>query len=106
MSYSNKEKAETLLQVYDALEAIDNIKSDDEDNINYISVTCYDDREFVIERSLIFKDKIFKIIDFLKDMLEQNKKEILADFVEESFKETLDEMMAFSPEEENKEGDI
>ena len=101
MKYSNKEKAKILLQAYDFLEVIDNI---DLSEVDHIDVICYNDKGFVMEKSLTFKDKIFKIIDFLKDILEQNKKEILADFVEESFKETLDEMMVFSPEEESKEG--
>ena len=90
MSYSNKEKAKTLVQVYSALEAIDNIKSDD-DNINSISVICYNDRGLAMERSLIFKDKTLKIIDFLKDTLEENKKEILADLIEESFPDAKNE---------------
>lgn len=100
MSGSNKEKAEKLLQIYDTLETIDELNLND---ISYISVNCYNNDSYIMEKSLILQDKFFKVINFLKDTLEQNKKEILADFVEESFKETLDEMMVFSPEEESKE---
>jgi hypothetical protein len=88
MSYSNKEKAEILAEIYDTLETIDGLKLND---ISYISVNCYNNDSYIMGKSLTLQDKFFKVIDFLKSTLEENKREILADFIEESFPDAKNE---------------
>lgn len=88
MNYSNKEKAEILAEIYDTLETIDGLNLND---ISYISVNCHNNDSYVMGKSLILQDKFFKVIDFLKNILEENKKEILADFIEESFPDAKNE---------------
>ena len=90
MNYSNKEKAEILVEIYDTLETIDELNLND---ISYISVNCHNNDSYIMGKSLILQDKFFKVIDFLKNTLEENKKEILADFIEESFSEDINKMI-------------
>lgn len=90
MNYSNTEKAEILGQIYDTLETIDNLNLND---ISYISVNCHNNDSYIMGKSLILQDKFFKVIDFLKSTLEENKREILADFIEESFSDDISKML-------------
>lgn len=90
MSYSNKEKAEILAEIYDTLETIDGLNLND---ISYISVNCHNNDSYIMEKSLILQDKFFKVIDFLKSTLEENKREILADFIEESFSDDINKIL-------------
>lgn len=64
MSYSNKEKAEILAEIYDTLETIDGLNLND---ISYISVNYHNNDSYIMEKSLILQDKFFKVIDFFKE---------------------------------------